>query len=149
MPDKQATVVWTGDLRQGHGEVSTPDGILQRTPITYVQRFENAPGASPEELIAAAHAGCFSMALASDLSRQGHPPAQLATRATVTVEPERGGWTITRSHIQVQGQVPGIDDAQFQRSARQAEESCPVSRALHANVEITLEAALQPVAERA
>ncbi len=146
MAEKQATVVWNGDLRKGRGAVSTPDGVLQQVPLSYGQRFENAPGASPEELIAAAHAGCFSMALASNLAREGHPPSELVTRATVTVDQRPEGWTITRSHLAVQGQVPGIDDRTFQELARRAEQDCPVSRALQGNLEISLDAALIPVA---
>lgn len=142
MPEKQATVVWEGDLRRGHGEASTPDGTLQHVPLTFPQRFESAPGASPEELIAAAHAGCFSMALAGGLAQRGHAPARLTTRAVVTIEPLRGGWTITRSHLSVRAEVLGIEEDAFQEVAREAKDSCPVSRALEGNVEMILTASL-------
>ncbi len=143
MVEKRATVIWQGDLRNGRGEVSTPDGVLQSIPLNYPQRFEAATGASPEELIAAAHAGCFSMALAGELAKAGHPPVQLSTEAAVRIEGKPGAWRISTSHLMVRGDVPGLDEATFGRVAQQAKEACPVSRALQGNVEITLEAMLE------
>lgn len=146
MAGREATVVWRGNLRHGRGEASTPNGTLQGVPLTYARRFQEAPGASPEQFMAAAHAGCFSMALAAGLEQRGHPPAQLTTRATVTIEPRAGSWAITRSQLEVNGQVPGIDSRTFEEAAREAQEMCPVSRALAGNVEISLTASLEPVA---
>ena len=149
MPQKQATAVWRGNLREGRGEVSTRDAVLKQVPLSYAQRFGAAPGASPEELIAAAHAGCYSMALASNLADQGYPPDQLTTHATVTVEIKGGDWTITHSHLRVEAQVPGISTHTFQDLARYAKEECPVSKALQRNVDISLDVALVPVAAQA
>lgn len=144
MPEKRAEVVWTGDLRRGKGEVTAESGVFRHAPITYAKRFEREPGTSPEELIAAAHAGCFTMALASILAKEGHPPARLETSATVWVEPQAGDWKLTRSQLQVTGQVPGVDAQAFQAAAERAKEGCIVSRALAGNVEITLQASLAP-----
>jgi osmotically inducible protein OsmC len=144
MPEKRAEVVWTGDLRRGEGEVTAASGVFRHVPISYGRRFEREPGTSPEELIAAAHASCFTMALAGLLAKEGHPPARLETSATVSIEPEAGDWKVTRSELQVKGQVPGLDAAAFQQAAERAKEACPVSRALKGNVEITLEASLVP-----
>ena len=149
MPEKQATVVWRGNLPEGRGEVSTPDAVLRQVPLSYARRFGTAPGASPEELVAAAHAGCYSMALASNLADHGYPPDQLTTHVTVTVKMEGGDWRITHSHLQVEAQVPGISTHTFQDMTRYAKDTCPVSRALVGNVDISLDAALVPVAAQA
>ncbi len=144
MTEKRAEVVWQGDLRHGQGEVTAESGVFARAPITYARRFEREPGTSPEELIAAAHAGCFSMELAAQLAKEGHPPSRLETSATVAVERQGDGWKITRSQLQVTGQVPGIDEEGFRQAAERARAGCPVSQALQGNVEITLQAALAP-----
>ena len=148
MPEKSAAAIWSGDLRKGYGEVSTPSGAVQRVPLSFATRFENVPGASPEEFLAAAHAGCYSMALADTLARRGHAPLQISTRSTVSVEPQAGGWKITRSHLEVQAQVIDLDNDTFQETARLAEKACPVSNALRGNVDIVLNATLVPVPER-
>ena len=142
MPEKHAIAEWRGDLRTGEGEVTSGSGALQRAKVTYATRFENVPGTSPEEMIAAAHAVCYSIALADILNRRGLHPDDIRTRATVAVEPRSGGWKITRSHLVVEGQVPGIDNTAFQEIAHAAEDACPVSNALRGNVDIILEAAL-------
>lgn len=144
MTEKRAQVVWTGDLRRGRGEATAESGIFEHAPITFARRFEREPGTSPEELIAAAHAGCFSMALAGELARQGRPPERLVTRATVAIEPEGEGWRITRSQLEVTGQVPGIEAAAFHSAAEAAKAGCPVSKALQGNVEVSLQASLVP-----
>ncbi|HOG46401.1 MAG TPA: OsmC family protein [Anaerolineae bacterium] len=144
MTEKRAEVIWRGDLRRGRGEATAESGIFERAPISFAKRFEREAGTSPEELIAAAHAGCFSMALAEELAQEGHPPDQLVTHATVAIEPQGGGWKITRSQLEVTGQVAGIDASAFLQAAQRAKAGCPVSQALQGNVEITLEAALVP-----
>ncbi len=146
MTEKHAEVIWQGDLRQGKGEATVESGVLQRAPISFAKRFEREPGTSPEELIAAAHAGCFSMALAGELAQRGRAPDELVTRATVAIEAKDGGWKITRSQLEVSGKVPGINAATFQQAAEEAKVACPVSQALRGNVEVTLRAVLVPEA---
>jgi osmotically inducible protein OsmC len=136
--ERTATGRWRGDLRGGSGELEAPSGVLQRVPFTYATRFENASGTNPEELIAAAHAGCFSMAFANYLSQQGHVPEQIETRATITLDSGK----ITRMHLQTRGRVPGVDEAAFKRLATEAEQRCPVSNLLRNGLEISLDAAL-------
>ncbi len=143
MPDRFAICEWEGDLLAGEGVVSTASGALQHALVTFATRFQNAPGTNPEELIAAAHATCFNMALAEALAERKLRPRKLTTRATVSIVREEAGWRITRSHLQVEGQVPDLESTIFTDIARTAKERCPVSKALHGNVEITLEAALE------
>lgn len=147
MPEitRTATVTWTGDLRTGRGQASTPSGALRDTPVTYVSRFESAEGSNPEELIAAAHAACFSMALAGRLTREGSPPERIETRATLTLQLGESGARITRIHLETRARVPGIDEARFREVAEGAKEGCPVSQLLKPGLEaLTLDAALVP-----
>jgi lipoyl-dependent peroxiredoxin len=139
--DRKATVTWRGDLLGGSGQIhEVSSGAISDLAVTWKSRSEEPGGmTSPEELIAAAHATCFSMALSSGLARDDHAPEQLDTSATVTFQPPEG---ITKIALAVEGRVPGIDQEQFQRAAEQAKESCPVSKALAAVPEITLEAHL-------
>ncbi|MGH9276970.1 MAG: OsmC family peroxiredoxin [Acidimicrobiales bacterium] len=138
MADRQANAVWEGDLFEGSGTVSTgTTGLFRDAAVTWAARTEDAGGkTSPEELLAAAHAACFSMAFANELSGLGHPPARLETSATVTFEPP----TITRVVLDVRADVPGIDDDTFRQGVSAAEGSCPVSNALQGNVEIEVNA---------
>jgi osmotically inducible protein OsmC len=136
--ERTATGRWQGDLRGGAGELDAPSGVLQHVPFTYATRFENAKGTNPEELIAAAHAGCFSMAFANYLSQQGHVPEQIETRATITLDSGK----LTRMHLETRGRVPGVDAADFKRLAAEAEQRCPVSNLLRSGLEISLDAAL-------
>jgi lipoyl-dependent peroxiredoxin len=139
--DRRAEVTWRGDLMGGSGRVErVGSGALGGLDVTWASRTEKSDGrTSPEELIAAAHASCFSMALAHALAQAGNPPEQLSTSATVTFVPGTG---ITRSALEVQGKVPGIDEGAFREAAEQAKEGCPVSQALKGNVELQVTARL-------
>jgi osmotically inducible protein OsmC len=140
--DRSAQVTWTGDLMSGSGEIQeVPSGAFGPLQVSWAARTEEPNGkTSPEELIAAAHASCFAMALSNMLAQAGTPPEQLNTSATVTFVPGTG---ITKSALTVVGKVPGLDDAGFQAKAEEAKEGCPVSNALKNNVELTLDASLQ------
>ena len=138
---RSASAVWHGDLKQGHGALATRSGVLQDTPYSFGTRFESAPGTNPEELLAAAHAGCFTMALTAALGKAGFTPTRMATQATVQLEQVNGQWTITTVHLENDAWVPGIDDARFQAIAADAKANCPVSRLFKA--EITLHAKLE------
>lgn len=140
---RKATATWNGGLKGGHGQISATSGVLKDTPYSFATRFENAPGTNPEELIAAAHAACYSMAFALTLSERGYAPEKVDTRATCTVASQPGGgFKITTIHLDTQGQVPGIDAATFEQIARDAEQICPVSNALRGGVTIELNATL-------
>jgi osmotically inducible protein OsmC len=137
---RKAKAVWYGDGRTGQGDLSTDSGVLSETPYSYKTRFENEKGTNPEELIAAAHAGCFTMALAFQLQAGGYQPTQLTTEAAISLEPEGQGFRITKSALTLRASVPGLDDATFTTLASAAEKNCPVSKVL--NAEITLDAKL-------
>ena len=139
---RTASAVWHGDLKQGNGAVATHSGVLKNTPYSFGMRFENTPGTNPEELIAAAHAGCFTMALSGALGKNGFTAKRLATQAAVTLEQVNGAWTISTIHLENEAWVPGIDNAKFQEIAADAKANCPVSRLLNAT--ITLTAKLEP-----
>jgi lipoyl-dependent peroxiredoxin len=142
--ERHASAVWRGDLRGGSGRFSMSSGTLKDTPYTFATRFENAPGTNPEELIAAAHASCYSMALAATLGGRGHLPEQVQTEATCILEPQAGGgFKIARIRLQSRAKVPGLDDTQFGEIAKAAEATCPVSNALRGSVAIELSAALE------
>ncbi len=134
---RKARAVWQGTGKDGTGHISTDSGILSKTPYSFKTRFESEPGTNPEELIAAAHAGCFTMALAFQLQGAGATPTELSTEAAVTLVQEGGGFTITKSALTLKATVPGIDKAKFEELARAAEKNCPVSKVL--NAEITLD----------
>ena len=138
---RKASAVWKGGLKDGKGAVSSASGVLKETPYSFTTRFENAPGTNPEELIAAAHAGCFSMALSAQLGGANLTPQSINTNVTLTMEKLDAGWTITESHIDVVGKVPGADAATFQKHAEAAEKGCPVSKVL--NAKITMSAKLE------
>jgi lipoyl-dependent peroxiredoxin len=137
---RKAKAVWRGTGRAGNGNLSTDSGVLANTPYSFRTRFENENGTNPEELIAAAHAGCFTMALAFGLQGGGYAPTELTTEAAVTLEPEGKGFRITRSALTLRAQVPNLDETKFAEMARDAEKNCPVSKVL--NAEITLDAKL-------
>ena len=137
---RKAQAVWHGTGRDGEGALTTESGILSQTPYSFRTRFEQQPGTNPEELIAAAHAGCFTMALAFQLQTAGFTPKELSTEAAVSLEQDGAGFKITRSALTLKAQVPGIDQAKFAELAGAAEKNCPVSRVL--NAEITLDATL-------
>jgi osmotically inducible protein OsmC len=134
---RNASAVWKGDLKQGKGTLSAPGGVLNNTPYSFTTRFENAPGTNPEELIAAAHAGCFTMALSAFLGRAGFTPQELSTNAALTLEQVDGNWTIQAIHLDLTGRVPGIDASKFEQIANDAKVNCPVSRVLKANITLS------------
>ena len=138
---RTASATWLGDLKKGKGALSTQSGVLRETQYSFATRFDNAPGTNPEELIAAAHAGCFTMALAAALGRAGFTPEKLLTRAALTLEQVQGNWTITAVRLDLDARVPGIDRPAFDKIAIDAKANCPVSRLLKAD--ITLEAKLE------
>ena len=138
---RHATAHWEGDLKTGKGQLSTPQsGLMENTRYAFNSRFGDEKGTNPEELIAAAHAGCFTMALSAKLTEAGFPPTSLDTRAEVDLSMENGP-AFSQIRLKLKGVVPGIDDAKFQELAKDAEKNCPVSRALSA-VPISLEAEL-------
>lgn len=141
MPTSHASAVWERTLREGTGTYRAGSGAFSGT-YSYQTRFVGDPGSTPEELIAAAHAACFSMALSADLEKAGTPAARVETTASCTVEPVDGKQTITRIALAVRGTVPGVDAAAFQKAAEGAKDNCPVSRALKGNVRVTLDARL-------
>jgi len=137
---KHGSAVWSGNLRQGKGTVSTESGALRDNPYGFNTRFEDTPGTNPEELIGAAHAACFSMALSNILGEAGSTAERLATKAVVTLDKVEGGFAITKVRLTLDAKVPGLDDAKFQELAAKAKAGCPVSKVL--NAEITLDATL-------
>jgi len=138
---RKASAIWKGGLKDGKGSVSSASGVLNNTPYSFATRFENTPGTNPEELIAAAHAGCFSMALSAQLGGANLTPSSIETSATLTMEKLEAGWTITAVHLDVVGRVPGADAAAFQKAAENAKAGCPVSKVL--NAKITMNAKLE------
>ncbi|MCI0352399.1 MAG: OsmC family protein [Acidobacteriales bacterium] len=132
--ERKAGAVWKGGLKDGKGTVNTASGVLSKTPYSFSTRFENAKGTNPEELIAAAHAGCFSMALSAELGKAGMTPDTISTEATLTLEKKEAGFTITRIHLDVAAKVPGADQGKFQEVANNAKKGCPVSRVLNAEI---------------
>lgn len=137
---RKASAVWNGSLKTGTGKISTDSGVLSNANYSFTTRFENGKGTNPEELIAAAHAGCFTMALAAQLGNANITPDSLETSAAVTMEKLDAGWTITKIHLDVTAKIPNADQAAFDKAAQNAKEGCPVSRLLKA--EITMSAKL-------
>jgi osmotically inducible protein OsmC len=138
---RKASAIWKGGLKDGKGSVSSASSVLNNTPYSFTTRFENTPGTNPEELIAAAHAACFSMALSAQLGTANLTPSSIDTSATLTMEKLDAGWTITAIHLDVVGKVPGADNAKFQELAGNAKAGCPVSKVL--NAKITMDAKLE------
>ena len=137
---RHSTAVWNGSGKEGKGAITSESGALEGVPYSFSKRFGEEKGTNPEELIAAAHAGCFTMALAFQLSGAEHPPERLETRADVSITKEGEGWTIDSVQLQVKGKVAGIDAAKFKEIAEKAKAGCPVSKLL--NAKITLKADL-------
>jgi osmotically inducible protein OsmC len=137
--DRKAGVLWTGDLKSGNGLISTESKTLFELPYSYQTRFGDEEGSNPEELIAAAHASCFSMAVANTLEKNGFTPVQTETTATCTLASKNGGHEITHMRLHVRAKVPGIDEATFTRLVMEADQGCPVSNLLRdgLNIEIT------------
>ena len=138
---RNATAVWSGTGKEGKGAITTQSGVLTDTPYSFSRRFGDEKGTNPEELIAAAHAGCFTMALAFQLSGAGHPPEKLTTKADVSLEQVEGGWKIAAVALTLQAKVPGLSKEEFQKLAEAAKAGCPVSKVLNAT--ITLNATLE------
>ena len=138
---RKASARWQGTAKEGSGTLSVPSGVLTDTPYSFSRRFGDEKGTNPEELIAAAHAGCFTMALAFQLSGAGHPPEDLNTRADVSLEQEGAGWKIAAVALTLKARVPGLSKDQFMKLAETAKANCPVSKVLNAT--ITLDATLE------
>ena len=138
---RKASAVWQGGLQDGKGSISTDSGVLKDTQYSFATRFENGIGTNPEELIAAAHAGCFSMALSAELGKAGIKPERIGTTATVTLDKADGGFAITAVHLDVNVKIPGGDKAAFDKATADAKAGCPVSKVLNAT--ITMDAKLE------
>jgi osmotically inducible protein OsmC len=134
---RKASAVWKGSLKEGKGTISSESGVLSNTPYSFSTRFENAKGTNPEELIAAAHAGCFTMALSAQLGTAGITPESLETTASLTLDKLEAGWSITKIHLDVAARIPGVDKAAFDKAAENAKAGCPVSRLLKAEITMT------------
>ncbi len=139
--DRKASAHWSGGLKDGKGTLTAPSGVLNNTPYSFATRFETQPGTNPEELVAAAHAGCFSMALSAQLGQAGMTAQAIDTTATVTLEKVDGGFGVTKVHLQVRARIPGADRAKFDQAAKNAKEGCPISKLLKAD--ITMDAQLE------
>jgi osmotically inducible protein OsmC len=138
---RTGTAVWQGDLKSGKGTVSTESGVLSQTQYSFSTRFESGKGTNPEELVAAAHAGCFTMALSAQLGEAGLTPEKLETTATVTFDKVEASWTVTSIALSVRGKVPKADEAAWNKATQAAKTGCPISRLL--NTTITMEAKLE------
>ena len=138
---RTGSAIWNGEIKSGGGTVSTESGVLASIPYSFAKRFGDEAGTNPEELIGAAHAGCYSMALSGVLGSMGMTAREISTSAVVSVDPAGDGFEITSVHLMVRADIPGADAAQFLEAANAAKEGCPVSKAL-ASVKITLDAAL-------
>src|SRR5262245_45065442 len=143
---RKATAVWSGGLKDGKGQLSTDSGVLSSTPYNFSMRFESMPGTNPEELIAAAHAGCFAMAFSGQLNEAGLTAESIKTIATVTMDKTDAGPTITNSHRDVTARVPGAEQAAFEKAANNAKNGCPISRLLKPGTNITMDAKLEAAA---
>jgi osmotically inducible protein OsmC len=137
---RSASAVWEGNLKDGQGTISTESGVLSQTSYSFSTRFENGRGTNPEELVAAAHAGCFSMALSAELGKASITPKSIHTTANLTMKRLEAGWTVTAIHLDVNARIPGGDKARFEAAANAAKAGCPISRLL--NAKITMEARL-------
>jgi osmotically inducible protein OsmC len=134
---RKASAVWKGSLKEGKGTISTESGALSSTPYSFATRFEGVRGTNPEELIGAAHAGCFTMALSAQLGEAGLTAESLETSAAVTLEKIEAGWTVTKIHLDVAARIPGASQAAFDKAAANAKAGCPISRLLKAEITMT------------
>src|SRR5712691_3309114 len=139
---RKADAQWQGDLKTGKGAISTESGDLENTPYSFTTRFESGKGTNPEELIAAAHAGCFTMALSAELGKANLVATSLRTTCTVTLDTVEGGWGITESHLEVLAKIPGASQEAFRKAAETAETGCPISKLF--KTKITMDAKLEP-----
>ncbi len=131
---RKASATWNGDLKSGHGRISTSSGVLANTQYSFGARFENGKGTNPEELIAAAHAGCFAMALSAQLAEAGLTADEITADATVTLEKTDGGWSVTKSHLDVTASIPEASQEIFMKAANNAKAGCPISKLLKAEI---------------
>jgi len=138
---RKASAIWQGGLKDGKGSISTESGVLKQSQYSFGTRFENGVGTNPEELIGAAHAGCFSMAFAAELGKAGFTPASINTTATITLDKTDAGFSVTESHLDMTAKIPGIDQAKFIAIANGAKAGCPISRLL--NAKVTMDAKLE------
>lgn len=134
---RKASAVWQGNLKDGKGTISTESGVLKETQYSFATRFENGIGTNPEELLAAAHAGCFAMALSNELSNSGMAPKKLEATATITLEKASNGFAITKSHIDLIADIPGANQAKFDAAVKAAETGCPVSKLFKAEISVS------------
>ena len=139
---RKASAVWRGDLRNGDGDITTESGALSKVGYSFSTRFENEPGSNPEELIASAHAACYSMAFANTLAQKGYDPKSVAAHATCVLLSKDGGFEITRMHLDVKVDVDGVTQAQIESIAEEADQGCPVSNLLRDGLTIEIEAKL-------
>jgi osmotically inducible protein OsmC len=139
---RKASAVWRGDLRGGDGKITTESGALEKVAYSFSTRFENEPGSNPEELIASAHAACYSMAFANTLAQKGYDPKQVETHATCVLVAKDGGFEITRMLLDVEVDVEGLNQAQIESIAEEADQGCPVSNLLREGLTIKVEAKL-------
>ena len=137
---RKASAIWSGNLKDGKGTLTTESGVLSATPYSFRTRFESEKGTNPEELIGAAHAGCFTMALSMILGMAGMTAEKLETEATITLEQKDGGFAVTASHLDVKATIPGANAAAFEKAAQTAKANCPISKLLNAT--ITMDAKL-------
>jgi osmotically inducible protein OsmC len=138
---RKATAEWRGGLKDGKGEISTDSGVLAKTQYSFGTRFEQGVGTNPEELIAAAHAGCFAMALSNTLGEANMVAERITVTATVSLDKVEAGWTVTESHLDLKAKIPGADREAFEKAANNAKAGCPISRLL--NAKITMDASLE------
>ena len=138
MIKRKASAIWQGGLKDGKGTISSDSGVLKQTQYSFGTRFENGVGTNPEELIAAAHAGCFAMAFSAELGKASLTPQSIEATATVTLEKSDAGFSVTTSHLDVKANVPGADRAKVQQIAEAAKAGCPISKLLKANITMTL-----------
>ncbi|MGD0842272.1 MAG: OsmC family protein [Candidatus Acidiferrales bacterium] len=134
---RKASAIWKGSLKEGKGTISTESGVLSSTPYSFATRFGDVRGTNPEELIGAAHAGCFTMALSAQLGEAGITPESLETSAAVTLEKTDAGFTVTKIHLDVSARIPGANQAAFDKAAANAKAGCPISRLLKAEITMT------------
>lgn len=134
---RKASAVWQGNLKEGKGTLTSASGVLKQTPYSFQTRFENGAGTNPEELLAAAHAGCFTMALSAELGKVGITANKLETSATVSLEQVKDGFSITKSHLDLVANIPGADKAKFDAAVKAAETGCPVSKLFKAEITLT------------
>lgn len=139
--NRTASAVWSGSLKDGKGELNTGSGLLAKTPYSFAKRFGDEPGTNPEELIAAAHAGCFAMAFSAELGKANLTPIRIEVKATVTLDMLPTGPTVTKSHLDVTVQVPGADPAKVLAIAEDAKKECPISRLLNATISMSAKVA--------